>query len=87
MFKQIAIVEWEDAVMRDMEADDKPRTAIQTTIGFLLDENNDHVSLVNEYNEKDGSMRGVTTVPFGMIRTIKKISIRKKREKSDSKAQ
>ena len=62
---------WKDAVFSDKEESPKPVSML--TVGFLVTENAEQVSIAHEVDTTDGEFRGVTSVPRGMVKKITKL--------------
>ena len=62
----VAVV-WQDATLADDIAESG--TILAVTVGIVVDATSDHIKVVAEFFE-DLSVRGVTTIPAGMIHAI-----------------
>lgn len=67
---QVVGIVWKDAVFSDKE--EAPKPVEMLTVGFLVTETSEQVSIAHEVDTSDGEFRGVTSVPRGMVtRTMK----------------
>ena len=68
---QVVGIIWKDAVFSDKE--EAPKPVDMLTVGFLVGENKDQVSVAHEVDMSDGEFRGVTSVPRGMVTKLTKL--------------
>ena len=68
---QVVGIVWKDAVFSDKE--EAPKPVDMLTVGFLVGENKDQVSVAHEVDMSDGEFRGVTSVPRGMVTKLTKL--------------
>ena len=68
---QVVGLFWTDAVFSD--ENDRPRPAEMLTVGFLVSENDEQISVAHELDTDDGTFRGVTAVPRGMVQKVVKL--------------
>ena len=62
-------VSWMDAVHRyEVEQGDDLHCVEAVTVGLVLEWTDDHIALAAE--EVDGSYRGVTSIPWGMVHEV-----------------
>ena len=61
------------------EAHERHRAAVLETPGWLVYDNEDGVSIFHEYSAEDGSFRGRSFIPRGMIKTIVPVTLARKR--------
>ena len=62
---------WKDAVFSDEV--ERPQPADMLTIGFLVSENPEQISVAHEIDTDSGEFRGVTAVPRGMVQKVVKL--------------
>jgi len=68
---QVVGIIWKDAVFSDKE--ETPQPVDMLTVGFLVAENAEQVSIAHEVDTSDGAFRGVTSVPRGMVSKLTKL--------------
>ena len=68
---QVVGIIWKDAVFSDKE--EAPRPVDMLTVGFLVTETDEQVSIAHEVDTSDGEFRGVTSVPRGMVTKLTKL--------------
>lgn len=68
---QVVVVAWKDAVFSHEE--ETPAPLLMFTVGFLVESTDSHVSIAHEVGH-DGTYRGTTTVPRGMVQSVMKLS-------------
>jgi hypothetical protein len=79
----LLIVTWDDAwgdsvaAITEKDAHEQHRPEVIHTIGWAIFEDNDGISLVSEICE-DGTYRGRSFIPHGMIKDRQEFTLRKK---------
>lgn len=68
---QVVGIIWKDAVFSDKE--EVPKPVAMLTVGFLVTENDEQISIAHEVDTSDGEFRGVTSVPRGMVTKLTKL--------------
>lgn len=68
---QVVGIVWKDAVFSDKE--EAPKPVEMLTVGFLVAENAEQISVAHEVDTSDGEFRGVTSVPRGMVTKMTKL--------------
>ena len=68
---QVVGIVWKDAVFSDKE--ESPKPVAMLTVGFLVTENAEQISIAHEVDTSHGEFRGVTSVPRGMVEKMTKL--------------
>ena len=67
---RIVLVTWRDAVFSSEE--ESPRPIMMLTLGFLVEDSDSHIAVAHEVG-LDGTFRGVTSVPRGMVQNVMRL--------------
>lgn len=81
--KKIAIVTWEDVISSDQnwreESDglewSDNETGLVSQVGYLLDQDENHILLVDSFFPDGDTIGAITRIPASLVRSIKLIEV------------